>query len=237
MYTKLQVGTLWLVVSVTLTEGAGKLLDLEKHAEQFIKKLNDTKMTGRIDGWSMTADYAYWKEAHQGSQHSIISRLESLYCKEGIRSSVRTKNVSAKTCEEVLTWHIADGLRTPFDLNITVEVPMISKSQKRKTKVTLNLNNRTEIEVKLEKRRRSGFVNRMTRMCAFYSNATFNGHFVYHFKPKDVKKSPYYALPVTKLNDTTKALYKEDNKLRFLITGLYEETLCRSFDKKPKKKT
>lgn len=237
MYTKLQVGTLWLVVSVALTEGTGKLLDLEQHGEQFIQNLNNTIMQGRIDGWGMRVDYPYWTETHAPpSKHSIIAKLEPFKCNDKIRSTTRVKTVPAQTCEEVLTWHIADGLRTPFDLNITVEAPVISSSQRRKRSVTLNFNNETEIEVKLGRTNHSGYVNRTKKMCAFYSKATFNGYFVYHYKPKEKAKSPYYPLSVTRLNDTAKGLYIEKKKLTFMIKGIYEESLCRSLNRKPKKK-
>lgn len=237
MYTKWQVGTLWLVVSVTLTEGTGNLVDLEQHAEQFIKNLNKTAREGRIDGWSMRADYPYWTgKREQQSQHSIIAKLEPFKCNDQIGSTTRAKTVSAKTCEELLTWNIADGLRTPFDLNITIEAPMISSSQRRKRNVTLNFNNKADIEVKLGRTNHSGYVNRTKKMCAFYSKATFNGYFVYHYKPKGEGKSPYYALPVTRLNDTAKRLYSEKNKLTFMIKGIYEETLCRSLKKNRRRK-
>lgn len=224
--------SLGFLVLVTFANGAtnkghAKLLDLEKEGEQFIKDLNASSLQGRIDSWGMTASYAYWAQTGQTkNMHPIISRVESLTCNKKIKSNRRGQPVSADTCEESLTWNIHDGLLTPFDLNVTVEIPMIS-STRPKTKRKLNLNNQTRIHIKLQNKYKSGYVNRTTRICAFYAKATFNGYFAYHYLPKDKLKSPYYPLSITRLNNTMKALKKENGKLTFMMKGIYEEKLCR----------
>lgn len=237
--SKLLVGTLWFLILVTVKEAVcGDLIDLEEHGKQFIKHLNKTVMQGRIDSWSMRPNYTYWtKNPPTKARHPIRAKIESLQCNDEIDSSRWGSSVSAKTCKEKLTWNIADGLRTPFDLVITVDAPMISKSKDRKRNVTLNLNNQTKIEEKLKSKYKQGFVNKTRRICAFYAKATFDGYFAYHFTPKLKGKFPFYALPVTRLNDSTKAFHKEQGKLTFMMKGIYEEVLCRYIrTPKPKRK-
>ncbi|XP_077552290.1 uncharacterized protein LOC144166620 [Haemaphysalis longicornis] len=135
-------------IVLAYNNGDASVVNLWDEADRYIEQLK--RELHNIDGWGLTGDYAYWNRTPAPQEHPIYGIVEKMEC---LASSIETdrETVPPTECTREIVWNITHRIRSPFHLNVTVLVPMISRSAPKQN-VTLDINNHTVIIMRAQPR-------------------------------------------------------------------------------------
>uniref|UniRef100_G3ML30 Uncharacterized protein n=1 Tax=Amblyomma maculatum TaxID=34609 RepID=G3ML30_AMBMU len=199
------------------------MLDLKESGKAYIQKLNETD--GLIDSWNLTRKYEYWTERHnETGEYPIQARASQMTCDSHLPSAQDTKTVMA-----MYIWHFNNSILSPFDLRLTVEVPMVSHSGVHRTNLSLKLNGAKRIiRVRKDwaKIYKEKYLHFSMQTCKFSTKVTFDGWFAYHKKNKTSATDGYQSVAVGNLASVSERLVNtSDHTLNYTIDGNYTQII------------
>nr|BAD11807.1 protein related to Da-p36 [Amblyomma variegatum] len=235
MHPKVAVGFLLLLASSR--EGACTMVNLTEEANIYIKKME--RRLGEIDNWGLTENYTYWTRRHfTDGERPVVAAVMKPECRLKEEQEI-VQSVELNDCNEIFTWNISHGIKSPFQLLVNVTLPMIRNGHAKHTKVVeLDLSNLTiQKEIKNRVKHTGNLTQKVTMSCGFEAKTRFWGYFAFHVKRPRGDTPNYNRVNIAALENKAKGLHKSSGVLTYTIKGQYTQTLCRYQNNKRSKRS